>query len=137
MAKNKTTETQSSVTDFINTVPDETKRNDCFQIAAIYEELTGYPPKMWGGSIIGYGSYHYKYNSGHEGDMPYAAFSPRKDSIVLYIDEFETREQLLQKLGKHKTGKVCVYIKKLADIDIDIMKQLITASTKHAKALYP
>lgn len=137
MAKNKTTETQDSVTDFINTVPDENKRNDCFQIVAIYEELTGYPPKMWGSSIIGYGNYHYKYKSGHEGDMPYAAFSPRKDSIVLYIDEFETREELLAKLGKHKTGKVCVYIKKLADIDIDIMKQLIIASTKHAKTLYP
>lgn len=137
MAKNKTTETQDSVTDFINTVPDETKRADCFQIAAIYEVLTGYPPKMWGSSIIGYGTYHYKYKSGYEGDMPYAAFSPRKDSIVLYIDEFDGREQLLKNFGKHKTGKVCVYIKKLADIDIDIMKQLITASTKHAKALYP
>lgn len=137
MAKNKTTETQDSVKDFINTIPNEVKRQDCFEIAAIYEELTGYPAKMWGSSIIGYGSYHYKYKSGHEGDMPYAAFSPRKDSIVLYIDEFETREALLEKLGKHKTGKVCVYIKKLEDIDIDIMKQLILASTKHAKALYP
>jgi len=138
MAKIKTTETSKSVTDFINSVTGEIKRKDSFQIIDIMQKLTGFEPKMWGPSIIGFGNYHYKYESGHEGDMPLAAFSPRSTVIVFYFaEEFENREELFQRLGKHKTGKVCVYIKKLADIDISVLKKMISNSVKDTKSRYP
>ncbi len=112
MAKIKTTETLKSVDEFINAVADETKRNDSFRIIELMKKQTGFEPKMWGPSIVGFGKYHYKYDSGHEGDMPLAAFSPRSTAIVFYFCEnFEKKEELLQSLGKHKTGKVCVYVK--------------------------
>src|SRR5688500_6986241 len=128
MAKNKTTETNNSVLDFINTWVEEKKRSDALKILEIHTQITGFEPKMWGPSIIGFGKYRYKYESGREGDSPIAGFSPRKNAIVLYIGEFEVREELLKKLGKHTTAKVCVYIKKLEDIDIDVMKKLIIGS---------
>jgi hypothetical protein len=138
MAKIKTTETSKSVTGFINSVSDEKKRKDCFQIIDIMQKQTGFEPKMWGPGIVGFGKYHYKYETGHEGDMPLAAFSPRSTAIVFYFSqEFEDREELLQKLGKHKTGKVCVYIKSMDDIDISVLKKIISNSVKHIKSSYP
>src|ERR1700749_662687 len=129
MAKNKTTETESSVIDFINnTVEDEIKRNDAFELIKIMQQQTGFEAKMWGPSIIGFGSYHYKYASGHEGDAPLAGFSPRKPSISLYVYLAADKEELLSKLGKHKASKGCVYIKKLADIDLEILKIMISSS---------
>lgn len=137
MAKNKTTETQSSVTDFINTVEDEAKRNDAFELIKIMKEITGFEPKMWGPSIIGFGSYHYKYASGHEGDAPLAAFSPRKAATTVYFYLSESTEKELAKLGKHKSSKACIYIKKLSDIDLEILKNVILLSIKEVQNLYP
>jgi hypothetical protein len=138
MAKNKTTETKVSVTAFLNKVADETKRKDAFRIVEIMQAQTGSEPKMWGPSIVGFGSYHYKYESGHEGDAPLVGFSPRKDAFALYLSaDFEKREELLLQLGKHKAGKGCVYIKKLDDIDVNVLKKLITLSFKYIKKLYP
>lgn len=138
MAKNKTTETETSVLDFINTfVDDEAKRNDAFELLKIMQNVTGFEPKMWGPSIIGFGSYHYKYASGHEGDAPLVGFSPRKAAISLYIYLSDNKEELLSKFGKHKAAKGCIYINKLADIDIEILKIMITASVKELQKLYP
>ncbi|KAF2327517.1 DUF1801 domain-containing protein [Flavobacterium nitrogenifigens] len=138
MAKNKTTETQNSVTDFINAVENDVKRNDAFELLKIIEEITGFEPKMWGPSIIGFGSYHYKYESGHEGDAPLAGFSPRKTAMTVYfyLPE-EKREALLSKLGKHTSSKACIYVKKLTDIDIEILKKIILLSIEYTQNLYP
>jgi hypothetical protein len=138
MAKNKTTTTDVSVTEFIQKVDNEVKRKDSFELVAIFKSVSGFEPKMWGPTIIGFGNYHYRYASGHEGDAPLAAFSPRKDAIVFYFsDEFENREILLSKLGKHKIGKVCVYVKKLADIDLKVLKELIALSISDTHTKYP
>jgi len=138
MAKNKTTETESSVIDFINTVEDLTKRNDSFELVKLMQEQTGYEPKMWGPAIVGFGSYHYKYASGHEGDAPLVGFSPRKDAVSLYLySSFESKEELLSKFGKHKAGKGCIYIKKIVDIDIEILKKMISHSVENLNKLYP
>jgi hypothetical protein len=138
MAKNKTTETENSVTDFINAVEETTKRNDSFELVKIMQEESGFEPKMWGPGIIGFGSYHYKYASGHEGDAPLVAFSPRKTAISLYCyAATENKEELLSILGKHKASKGCIYIKKLADIDTEILKKMISASIKNVTQLYP
>lgn len=138
MAKNKTTQTDNSVTKFINNVENEVKRDDSFKLIEIFKSITGHDPKMWGPSIIGFGSYHYKYESGHEGDAPLAGFSPRKDSLVLYFSpEFENREELSLQLGKHKSSKACVYVKKLDDINIPILKKMIKNSMDYTTKLYP
>jgi len=139
MAKpNKTIENDNSVNAFLETVADETKRADSREIIKLYCKHTGLEPKMWGPAIIGFGSYHYKYASGREGDAPLAAFSPRKQDITLYFEvEYEGREKLLSELGKHKTGKCCVYIKRFDDIDPEILKQMITASMAKTKKTYP
>ncbi len=137
MATNKTTETRDSVDDFINAVTDETKRNDCLVLIKLLSKLTELEPRLWGPSIIGFGSYHYKYESGREGDSPLVAFSPRVSSIALYLSgHFDNREQLLGKLGKHKTDKGCIHLKKLADINIDILTKMILSHVKHIKELY-
>lgn len=134
MPKNKTTPTEHSVEKFLNSVPDERKRKDSIIICNIMREETGLQPKMWGPAIIGYGAYHYKYESGHEGDAPFLGFSPRKDAIVLYLsNDFEGREELLKKFGKHKTGKVCIYLKKIEDIDISVLKEMVSRAFKHTK----
>lgn len=139
MAKNKTTETEVNIADFINTfVEDENKKKDAFELVKIFQEASGFEPKMWGPSIIGFGSYHYKYASGHEGDAPLAGFSPRKTAISLYLYSLaEEREELLAKLGKHKPSKGCIYIKKLADIDVEILKKMVAFSVKNLNKLYP
>lgn len=138
MATQKTLPTENSVEAFLNSVPDERKRQDCFTALKLLQEATGYPPRMWGPAIVGFGSYHYKYESGHEGDAPLTGFSPRKEAITFYVmlgcDNYES---LLQRLGKHKTGKGCLYIKKLEDVDTGVLKELITASTRSLKAKYP
>ncbi|MFH6990295.1 DUF1801 domain-containing protein [Flavobacterium collinsii] len=138
MAKNKTTATESSVVDFINAIDDEVKRNDAFELIKIMQNISGFEAKMWGPSIIGFGSYHYKYDSGHEGDAPLAGFSPRKAAISLYVYlPHEKREELLSKLGKHKSAKACIYIKKLSDVDLEIVKKMITISLELTQKLYP
>jgi hypothetical protein len=123
-AKNKTVETTNSVKDFIKTVPDQQRQKDTLEIIRIMKEGSGFEPKMWGSGIIGFGSYHYIYESGREGDAPIIGFSPRKTEFVLYIPNFGKKEELLKKFGKHKIGKSCVYIKKVSDINIDIFKKI-------------
>ena len=137
MAKNKTTETESSVTDFINTVADVAKRNDSHYLAKLITAQTGLPAKMWGTAIVGFGSYHYKYDSGHEGDAPLIGFSPRANALVLYMaPDFEQRNELLQKFGKHKQGKACIYVKKMADINEEVLREMITNSVEWMKSRY-
>ena len=137
MAKNKTTQTEVSVFDFVNKVENETRRDDSRKLISLFTSITGFDPKMWGPTIIGFGSYHYKYASGHEGDAPLAAFSPRKDSLVLYLaSEFEGKKELLSKLGKHKSAVACVYIKKLSDVDIKTLEQLVKKSISHTNSTY-
>lgn len=138
MAQNKTTENELSVTDFINTVPDETKRTDCFALSHIITETTGFNAKMWGTAIVGFGSYHYKYESGREGDAPLVGFSPRKAAIALYLSaHFKNRDELLARFGKHKTAKACIYVKKMSDIDIPVLREMILNSVAHTSNLYP
>lgn len=138
MYEQKTKENENSVYEFIENIEHPRKREDAYKLLEIYEETTGSPAKMWGTSIIGFGSYHYVYPTGHEGDAPYVGFSPRKAKISLYLMLSEDdREQLLSKLGKHTTGKACVYINKLDDIDLEVLKQLIQRSVACLQELYP
>lgn len=134
----KTKENDASVIEFIESVESPKKKEDAYRLLDIFTEASGYPAKMWGTSIIGFGSYHYKYASGHEGDAPLVGFSPRKAKISLYFATGDTkREELLEKFGKHTTGKACVYINKIADIDIDVLKELITQSITFLQDMYP
>lgn len=134
----KTKATPVSVDDFIEAVADEGQRADAHKITAMMERLSGHPPKMWGPSIIGFGQYHYKYASGHEGDMARIGFSPRKGNTVLYlIDGFEGHAELMARLGKHKTGKSCLYIKRLSAIDESVLEQLCVESLKWMAEKYP
>ena len=133
MAELKTKLNDASIEDFLNTVEDEQKRKDCLEIVKIMKQVTKEEPKMWGPSIIGFGSYHYKYESGREGDMMQIGFSPRKQNITLYVGLGDNTENpLIKKLGKHTTGKGCLYIKKLADVDKKVLQDLITNSYKRA-----
>jgi hypothetical protein len=135
MAELKTRETKASVEKFINQLPEQ-RREDCFQIARMMEEITGDKPKMWGAKIVGFGSYHYKYASGHEGEWPITGFSPRTTDLTLYImPGFTEYGDLMKQLGKHRTGKSCLYIKRLSDIHLPTLKKLIRASVKHMKKL--
>lgn len=134
----KTKENDASVIEFIESVDNPKKKEDAYKILDIFTETTGYPAKMWGTSIIGFGSYHYKYASGHEGDAPLVGFSPRKAKISLYFAPGDPkREKLLERFGKHTTGKACVYINKLADIDVEVLKELIKQSVTFLQELYP
>ena len=138
MAKNKTTETESSVADFLNTLSDTAKREDSQRLIELLQNHTGYAPKLWGSSIIGFGTYHYKYASGHEGDAPIIGFSPRKEAITLYLyPDFESKAELLQNLGKHKAGKGCIYVKKLADINEPVLLKMVSASQDFIQKQYP
>ena len=132
MAELKTKQTDESVTEFLNGVPDEKKRQDSFAILELMTEVTGSEPRMWGESIVGFGSYHYRYASGREGDWFVTGFSPRKQNLTLYIMAgFHNYDQLLQNLGKHKTGKSCLYIKRLEDVDLDTLRKLVSQSVQH------
>jgi hypothetical protein len=134
----KTKETDNSVIEFIEAVDNPKKREDAYKLLDVFTETSGYPAKMWGPSIIGFGSYHYKYASGHEGDAPLVGFSPRKAKISLYFATGDSaREELLKKFGKHTSGKACVYVNKVADIDTDVLKELITQSIKFLQETYP
>ncbi|MEI7628865.1 MAG: DUF1801 domain-containing protein [Bacteroidota bacterium] len=134
MAKNKTTETIASVKDFINTVKDPIKKADSLAAIELMQSATGFEARMWGPSIVGFGSYHYVHDSGREGDMPIVAFSPRATGLVFYVSlNPDEREKLLSELGKHKTDKGCINIKKLEDVKIPILKKMILATVKNRK----
>ena len=138
MADNQTKPTKLSVAAFIDALTDENKRADAKALVKLMQSATGEKPKMWGPSIIGFGSYHYTYESGREGDMPLAVFSPRKAATVLYITAgFSDSEGLLAKLGKHTTGKGCLYIKRLADVDQKVLEALVVKSVAATRARRP
>jgi hypothetical protein len=138
MAKNKTIETDLSVEEFLKGIPDRQMMEDSFKLLDLFRDVTGYPPKIWGTSIVGYGSYHYRYASGHEGDAPLVGFSPRKSSLVLYLSyNLEQKKELLEKLGKHKIGKACLYVKRLENVDSTVLENLVQDALKHMKILYP
>jgi len=133
MSEMKTKVNEASVDGFLSNVEDEQKRKDCFEIVKIMKQVTKEEPKMWGPAIIGFGSYHYKYESGREGDMPQIGFSPRKQNLTLYIGVGDNSDNpLLKKLGKYTTSKACLYIKKLADVDRNVLQELITDSFERA-----
>ena len=135
MADNKTKSTKFSVAAFINALTDPVRRSDAKALVKVMQNATGEKPRMWGPSIIGFGSYHYKYDSGREGDMPIIAFSPRKAATVLYgVTGFDEATALLAKLGQHSTGKGCLYIKKLADVDQRTLETLIVKSLAAKRA---
>jgi hypothetical protein len=134
----KTKETDNSVIKFIEKVESPKKREDAYKLLDLFTETTGYEGKLWGPSIIGFGSYHYKYASGHEGDAPFVGFSPRKAKVSLYFATGEwKREELLKDFGKHTTGKGCVYINKVSDIDVEVLKELINESVRFLNETYP
>ena len=138
MAEPKTQRTKRSVNAFLKSIPDEQKRKDAFTIVDIMRKATGAEPAMWGSSIVGFGTYHYKYASGREGDAPLTGFSPRKQNLTLYITGgFEQHDELLKSLGKVKTGKVCVYVNRLDDVDLPTLRKLIKQSVQHMKKIYP
>jgi hypothetical protein len=134
MAELKTKQTDDSVTKFLNAITDESKRKDCFEIVEMMRQATDEQPKMWGTAIVGFGSYHYKYESGHEGDMCIIGFSPRKQNIALYVGvSNENIQKLLPELGKHKTGKGCLYINNLQQVNQDALKQIFKKAFSNPK----
>lgn len=134
MAENKTKVTEVSVESYFSAIEDEARRQDCEALAKLMTKATAYEPKLWGANIVGFGSYHYKYESGREGDSCLTGFSSRKGEIAIYIlANFPGREDLLAKLGKHKTGKGCLYIRKLSDVDPNVLEQLIAISVAERK----
>jgi hypothetical protein len=138
MAKNKTTETKESVRGYLSTIKDEKRQKNCLTIIDLVSKSTGYEAKMWGTSIVGFGSYNYKYDSGHEGSAPLAGLASRANAITLYLGStFEKREELLSKFGKHKEGKGCIYIQKLEDVDTSILVKMFKNSIATRKKLYP
>ena len=134
MAELKTKLTDASVEAFLNTLEDESKRKDAQTILQMMQDVTGEAPRMWGNSIVGFGSYRYKYASGKEGDWMLTGFSPRKQNLTLYImSGFEINADIMSRLGKHTTGKGCLYIKKLKDVDQTVLRELITQSVEHMR----
>ena len=137
MAELKTKPNDASVEDFLKSVQDEKKRKDGFAFLKLMKEITKTSPKMWGPSIVGFGNYHYKYESGREGDMFLVGFSPRKQSLTIYImPGFDRYEELMSKLGKYKTGKACLYIKKLEDVDVATLRELVRQSVDYLQNKY-
>jgi len=134
MSDLKTKPTNASVDEFLNSVEHPQRREDGFELLRMMKEITKEEPTMWGPSIVGFGSYHYKYESGREGEMPITGFSPRKKSLTVYImSGFEKYQHLLEKLGKHKTGKSCLYINKLEDVDWVVLKEIIRKSVEQQR----
>lgn len=132
MADIKTKPTDRSVEAFLDSVPDEKKRRDSFAVLEMMKEETGLEPRMWGDSIVGFGQYHYRYESGREGDMPLVGFSPRKQSLTFYISsDFDEYGALMSRLGKHSTSKACLYIKRLSDVDEAVLRELVRQSVAH------
>lgn len=137
MAENKTTRNQSSVFDFLNGIQEEKKRQDALDLLQLFKNATGLKPEMWGPSIVGFGNYHYKYESGREGDFFLTGFSPRKQNLTIYImPGFNRYPQLMKNIGKYKTGKSCLYVKKLEDIDREVLKKLIRESVEYMNKKY-
>ena len=135
MAENKTRRTGASVGDFLTSVENKRRRKDGFTLLQMMKEITKLEPEMWGPSIIGFGSYHYKYESRREGEIFLTGFSPRKQSLSLYImDGFDGGDDLLTKLGKHRRGASCLYVNKLADVNIDVLRELVQRSFEHSKS---
>ncbi len=131
--KNKTTQTDADVTEFVNSfVQNDSKREDAFHLIKLLSKWSGYKPKMWGSSIIGFGSYHYKYASGREGDAPILGFSPRKAAISLYVTSPEHNyDKFLDKLGKFKMSKACIYVNKLSDVNLDVLEKICNETIKY------
>lgn len=137
MSQNKTQPTEQSVEAFLMTVENEKRRQDAFDMLHMMQEVTGSNPVMWGNSIIGFDQYHYKYDSGREGDFLIVGFAPRKTALTLYImPGFERYDELMQKLGKYKTGKACLYVKKLEDVDREVLAELIRQSVQYMRDKY-
>jgi hypothetical protein len=132
-----THQTDASVQEFLAQVPDDQRREDAGRLCVMMQEITGEPPVMWGSSIVGFGAYHYRYASGHEGDSALAGFSPRRQHLVIYlVGEFGDRHQaVLARLGSHKTGKGCLYIKRLDDVHLDALRELIDRSVRIRKGV--
>lgn len=138
MAELKTKRNDASVEAFLNGIADERKRQDAFTVLHLMQEVTGEAPTMWGESIVGFGSYHYKYASGREADWMLTGFSPRKQNLTVYIMAgFAQYDEMLARLGKHSTGSSCLYIKKLQDIDLTVLRELVSQSVAHMKATNP
>ena len=136
-AELKTKVNDASVEDFLNRVPNDARREDAFALLKLMKAVTRKAPEMWGASIVGFGRYHYKYASGREGDMCLVGFAPRTQALVLYVmPGFPTREALLKKLGKHTTGEGCVYIRKLEDVDLAVLKQFVTDGYTYMRDTY-
>ena len=133
MAKNKTTENENSITAYLSTIADEGKRKDTSALVSLIQNETGLKPKMWGTAIVGFGSYHYQYESGREGDAPLIGLSARVNAITLYLGAFEQRDEWLKQLGKHKEGKGCVYINKLSDISSEVLTKIIHLTIEHRR----
>ncbi len=134
MSDLKTRPTGASVDAYLEQIADEARREDCRTLVRIMKKVTGAKPRMWGTSIVGFGTYHYKYASGREGDWPLTGFSSRQRDLTLYIMAgFSRYEELMAKLGKHKTGKSCLYVKRLLDIDLEVLERLVTASVKRTR----
>ena len=132
MAEMKTIENEGSVTDFLSSVENKRRKQDSFVVLEMMQRLSEHEPKMWGPSIVGFGKYHYKYESGREGDFFITGFSPRKQNLSIYIvNGFDRYAHLLKKLGKYKTSKVCLYINKLDDIDLNVLEELVKQSVEH------
>ena len=137
MAENKTKPTDADPHAFVDQVANAQKRHDSHELIALMQEVTGHPPRMWGPSIIGFDSYHYKYASGQEGDALLSGFSPRSAELVLYVGPALQNAALMAKLGKHKIGKSCLYIKRLDDIDRQVLRELIVTSVETMRERYP
>ena len=138
MAEAKTKPTGLSVTAYLDAIEDEARRQDCKELAALMKRVTGCAPCMWGTSIVGFDSYHYKYESGHEGDSCVVGFSSRKGDISVYLPAgYDGAEALLSQLGKHKIGKACLYIKHLSDVQLPVLEQLVARSMAETKRRYP
>ena len=135
MAELKTRKNEASVEDFLAAIEPESKRTDSRTIVELMKKITGEEPVMWGGSIVGCGSHHYKYDSGREGDWMKVGFAPRKQQLTIYImSGFSRFEELMAKLGKHSTGKSCLYIKKLEDVDMGVLEELMRESVAHVSS---
>ena len=138
MADNKTKPTDASVRAYLDAIPDAARRQDCETIVAMMSRVTGAPPVLWGDSIVGFDSYHYKYASGREGDAPLAGFSSRKGDISIYLScELPPTDALRERLGRHKMGKACLYVRRLDDVDQDVLEQMVADAAAATRERYP
>lgn len=138
MAGQKTKPTKVSVEEFLQAVPDATRRADSFAVLELMKRVTKQEPVMWGPSIVGFGQYHYQYASGHEGDAPMVGFSPRKQALTLYLEsQFDRYDELMSRLGKFTTTKACLYIKRLSDVDLSVLEELISESYAYTLRTHP